>query len=174
MSSYRLVKGLGVCTAFFLSMTMLGACTNDEVTGLSADTPTNSPGTVYSGPILRLDGRGTSLVLNFNLNIAAVSLADGTVHGHSQVVRGIAGPVVELVPPSPSFNHWCVNVAIDNVPDVEGLNVLWYIRDIGDGKTSFDELAFRGGLNVTCADIPAPTDPFVALDNGDFRGTVAE
>jgi hypothetical protein len=53
--------------------------------------------------------------------------------------------------------------------------VTLYIKDIGDGKTTLDQLAYEAG--VTCTDVPSPPGDangtgFLTLDSGDFKGQV--
>lgn len=80
------------------------------------------------------------------------------------------GNVVELVAPSATYDHWCVNVALDETP---GFNALLYVRDVGDGQTTVDELGIGGNFGATCVQYPTPGFGFLfPLISGDFNGDV--
>ena len=104
--------------------------------------------------------------------LGASKSSDGTVVGFASGVNpgSLNGPVVELVPPHGASDFWCANVAVANVPELPGFNFLWLIKDLGDGKTSLDQLATNGGFGLTCA--AGAGTPFAAVMSGDFRSTV--
>jgi hypothetical protein len=64
-----------------------------------------------------------------------------------------------------------VNLKITGDPSLVGFNVLWYIKDIGNGLTSFDQVGGAGGFGISCASNPAPTSndtPFETVVSGNF------
>jgi hypothetical protein len=83
----------------------------------------------------------------------------------------VFAPVVDIVPPSATFAHWCIGVPH---PDVAGGDyiVLFYIRDVGDGVSSFDEIAAGGDFGATCATFPAPISGFQPLLQGDYKTSI--
>ena len=80
--------------------------------------------------------------------------------------------VVQLVEPSTAHPHWCVNGAGYGV-DGQG-HLLLYVRDVGNGKTSLDELSFSGGTpSSDCLVTPDPVDEvFTPVAFGDYTGKV--
>jgi hypothetical protein len=116
-----------------------------------------------SASVLRLVGNGYSEAMNVHLTLAVTSTGEA-VHGYANVRGGLSGKVITMVPPSGPVSHWCVTIVTG-----DELNFLWYIRDIGDGKATFDELSFAAGLGITCVDIPSPTEPFIPLSQGDYK-----
>ncbi|OHB22936.1 MAG: hypothetical protein A2939_02165 [Parcubacteria group bacterium RIFCSPLOWO2_01_FULL_48_18] len=84
---------------------------------------------------------------------------------------GRAGDVLEVVPPNATYDHWCVNAAL---VEVDGFNVQIYVRDIGDGRSAFDQVAFQGSFNTSCTTSPAPEPEaeFQSLLGGDFKTTI--
>jgi hypothetical protein len=57
-------------------------------------------------------------------------------------------------------------------------NINWYIRDVGDGRTSFDEISFVTGYAeetaepseaVNCQNFPDTPGSWLTLTNGDFK-----
>ena len=102
---------------------------------------------------------------------------DGSVEG--QVNIGNPGPgspafiddgkVAELRPPISEGDWWCMSGQFPS--SQPGFNFLVYVRDIGDGVTSFDEFA-AVGLRETCASRPTPIFGVSELDGGNFAGHV--
>jgi hypothetical protein len=106
----------------------------------------------------------------------AVRRADGAVIG--VVLTPITGPsdqavlfgeVTELVPPSGTNPYWCVSVPWSEQPTFVALV---YIRDSGDGQSSFDEIAAEGDFGASCAQYPTPNFGTYSLSKGDFKGMV--
>jgi hypothetical protein len=58
-------------------------------------------------------------------------------------------------------------VAVTSNPSLAGFNFLWYIRDVGDGKTTYDQYATNGGFGLTCA--AGPQGVFIPIASGDFK-----
>ena len=127
-----------------------------------------NPSLSSSSAVRTVVGQGS--VPGSTISITAVLHEDGRVEGRVLDPRStIKGPVVGLVPPHDAIDFYCINMTIANAPEFEGLNLLFYVRDIGDGKTTFDELSGSGGFGVTCADIPVPAEPFQLLIKGDYK-----
>lgn len=97
---------------------------------------------------------------------------DGVVNGQVVSPAGIMGPVVELVPPPGSDNAWCVNISVTNLGEIEGFNVLVFLRDIGDGRSTFDEINFKGGFGIDCSE--SPILPWETVTSGNFRTSQRE
>ena len=87
-----------------------------------------------------------------------------SIRGHAR--NGLSGDVVGLATPSEAYDYWCVNVAVNEIP---GFNFLWYIKDVGDGHSTFDETATNGGFGETCASLPEPAESFAPVGKGDFK-----
>jgi len=81
--------------------------------------------------------------------------------------KGCAGgPVFQIVPPSATSDHWCIAAHRDDAP---GNNVMLYIRDVGDGKTTFDQFSFTSTFApADCTTFPDPFQ-YLTLDTGDFH-----
>lgn len=71
------------------------------------------------------------------LTISAQLLPDGSATGYASVTGGPTARVVQVVPPSGTRDFWCINVEFPTATERSNL----YIRDIGDGITSFDQIA---------------------------------
>jgi len=122
----------------------------------------------YSASPLRMNGHG--VINEFReLNFAAIEHKDGSTKGYVTFPGGLSGPVVELVAPSETYDHWCVGFEERSIANY---NVLVYVRDIGDGQTTFDEVAFRDGFGINCVDSPTPAGSFTALDSGDYQSSL--
>jgi hypothetical protein len=121
---------------------------------------------------------------NWEFNIAAILLQknlpefdgiahiQGTLSLHGVVLDppGVRGNVVEVVPPSETYPYWCVGMAAQAPVEIQGLiNILVYVKNAGDGRTSFDEVSIGGGPDYTCADHPTPDSEFIPAIQGDFR-----
>ncbi len=115
-----------------------------------------------------LVGSGSTGPGGLTLTMAAFLLTTGTATGASTLAGGASGPVIQVVPPSGTNNFWCISVARTDAP---GNTVNWYIRDIGNGVTSFDQISFVTGLSgtVNCTLIPTPLGVFLTLTSGNFR-----
>jgi hypothetical protein len=124
-------------------------------------------------------------VTNWAFNIAAIRVEGipPKVDGSATLTRGVvldplSAPfpsglartsVVELVSPSGAYPHWCVHVVGQSPAEILGLDVLVYIKNIGDGQTTFDEVAIGGQPSANCAAFPAPDGEFVPAITGDFK-----
>jgi hypothetical protein len=112
------------------------------------------------------------------LQISAVVLHDGSLVGHSNLVGrdcmpggdcDAVGPVLQAVPPSYPRDFWCITVQRTEAAAVCDLRINWYIRDVGDGRVSFDEYSFKTDLGIDCDLFPDPPQPLSPLLSGDFR-----
>ena len=74
--------------------------------------------------------------------------------------------VDQLVPPSQAMDWFCLSGEVAG-----GGDAIFYVRDIGDGTTTFDQWQVAVGLTATCEEFP---DPFVwlTLDSGDFQTSI--
>lgn len=120
---------------------------------------------------------------NWEFNIAAILLqrnppeSDGIAHVqgtlalHGVVLDppGVRGNVVEVVPPSDAYQYWCITMAPQAPAEIQGVNVLVYIKNSGDGKTAFDEVSIDAGAGYTCAANPVPALEFIPAIQGDFK-----
>jgi hypothetical protein len=103
------------------------------------------------------------------LTISAQLLPDGSATGYASVTGGPTARVVQVVPPSGTRDFWCINVEFPTATE----RINFYIRDIGDGITSFDQIlvaARRGEQQITCASAPDPSE-WTTLTKGDFKAT---
>lgn len=75
------------------------------------------------------------------------------------------GTVAQIVPPSGAITHWCV--ATVRVGTAGFLMI--YIRDLGDGITTFDQFTFVSAL-ANCSAFPVPGGFWFTAGLGqDFR-----
>lgn len=133
-----------------------------------------------SSPVVgRINGHGSTGIdltnldaSNLDISEAAIEFDDGTVRGRLNIIGGAGGPVAQIVSPSGLIDFWCINVE-DSVLDIPGFLFNLYVKDVGDGKTSFDEISLEAGIGVTCTTNPEPTDPFIPLISGNFRSSTA-
>jgi hypothetical protein len=147
----------------------LTACARDSVTVLD---PTGPAFNATTDPDTMLSVIGNArLEDETDLVVTAIRHFNGSVTG--QVVlpsnQGAVGEVFEVVPPHDAYDHWCVGIALVEVP---GFNALMYLRDVGDGLTSFDQVRIGGDFGATCATHPAPELEFADLEAGDYRTRV--
>lgn len=78
----------------------------------------------------------------------------GQVDGVATLALGPTGPVREIRPPGDGRDFYCVNIERDGTP---GLRANFYIRDVGDGVTTFDQAAvFAGDPELTCSNGTPP------------------
>jgi hypothetical protein len=149
--------------------------------GPASTSPTESSSllAVASVPRLKLDGDVTSSFFNNRFVLHAQLQRNGNTTGtwsygcRPEVCGPLTFPaatlpVVQLVQPSTAYPWWCVNAADYLPPD---WHVLFYVKDVGEGRTSFDEISVFIGQSADCLVTPAPVDePFDPLDSGDFVG----
>jgi hypothetical protein len=110
-----------------------------------------------------------------SLTLSATLLPNGSAVGYSRGSLGFPqiaiGPVVQVVPPSGAVDYWCINVRPTNVdPSVGDMRLNWYIRDVGDGRSSFDQVTLHPmDVGVDCTTFPNVSGVFETLRSGDFR-----
>ena len=120
---------------------------------------------------------------NWEFNIAAILFQknlpefdgiahiQGTVSLHGVVLDppGVRGNVIEVVPPSDAYPYWCVGMAPQAPSEIQGIGVLVYVKNVGDGKTSFDEVSIDAGVGYSCVANPVPALEFIPAVQGDFK-----
>lgn len=120
---------------------------------------------------LQIAGRGTTGPGGWDLTVFAQRNSNG-VTGHISVAGGATGPVVQLVPPgNDACGCWCINARRTDVgPGAGDHRENVYIRDVGDGITTFDQFALVSGIGIDCS---FPTDglQFLTLREGDFKSS---
>src|SRR5262245_4845277 len=76
--------------------------------------------------------------------------------------------VDQLVPPSQATDFFCLS------GDVAGAGrANLYVRDIGDGTTTFDQWTLAASATVPCDSLPDPGPVWLTLDSGDFQTSIA-
>jgi hypothetical protein len=114
------------------------------------------------------------------LTIDARVLPNGQVEGTQTWVGSdgslsASGYVLEVVPPSTEVDYWCISVRRTDVPEggAGPSNVNWYVRDIGDGVTTFDEVSLLTGSadSINCSGVRRTTPELLfPVTEGDFQG----
>jgi hypothetical protein len=141
-------------------------------------TPPENPGspTGVGTPIVSLSGSAL-WGGNGQVTIDARVLPSGQVQGtQTWVDQGFlvfSGPVLEVVPPSTEVDYWCISARVTE-PASEGSpphNTNWYVRDSGDGVTTFDELGnvFGNADDVNCT-FHRQVLQLTPVTEGDFQG----
>ena len=141
----------------------------DAVLGINIAAPNGD--LVTSDTAYRLTGNG-----NFSAEgnqpdvvVTAVRTFKDGIKGNVVIPKngiGKAGNIIEIVPPSASYNYWCLASTLDDQPDV---TYLIYINDVPNGK---DLITFNSGPGATCAASPVPPFDWNQLVKGNFTGTV--
>lgn len=81
------------------------------------------------------------------------------------------GAPFQLVLPSAGRDFYCVAI---HRADAPGNDMAFYIRDSGNGLTSFDAYSWVSGLSGTdCSRFPDPPGAWIALRYGDYVATSA-
>ncbi len=111
----------------------------------------------------------SSREIDWNLSLAAYLLPDGSATGYAGVPGWKTGRVVQVVPPSGTKDFWCINVEYPT----SHLQTNFYIRDIGDGIASFDQIQVESRtVEVDCAALSDPPGEWMTLTDGDdFKAT---
>lgn len=130
------------------------------------------PGFVASraGGAAGIHGNGSTGPGGYDLTMSAHLTGNGSAHGSSTLVGGATGSVVQVVPPSGMRDFWCVTVQRTDVDPSLNALINWYIRDAGDGKTTFDQISFVSSLGGDCTTYPDALGSYLALTSGDFKG----
>jgi hypothetical protein len=76
--------------------------------------------------------------------------------------------VDQLVPPSQATGFFCLSGEVAG-----GGRANFYVGDIGDGTTTFDQWQLAAGATVTCDSNPDPGPNVLTLDSGDFQTSIA-
>lgn len=113
-------------------------------------------------------GTGTTGAGGYDLSLAALLLPNGKAKGYVVLEGGVRGPVIQVVPPDRSKDHWCITV--DRVDSLPGQNqhANVYIRDKGDGLTTFDSISFVTDIGADCKTYPDTLGVYLDLVEGDF------
>jgi len=144
-------------SATFVAISLLFAPMAD-----SAETPTANA----------IAGHGSTGPGGYDLAVSARN-ANGSL-GHVKLLGGITGPVVEVVPPGEGRDCWCLNVKRTDTSPVDGdqrANV--YIRDTGDGASSFDQISFVTSIGSNCNSFATSGLFFLPIIRGDFKATTS-
>lgn len=113
------------------------------------------------GPLLI---RGT-LTSEVGVVVIDARSVGGQVGGVATLALGPTGPVREIRPPGDGRDYYCVNIEREETP---GLRANFYLRDIGDGITTFDRiLVIAGDPDLTCS-TAAPSIAFPGGVAGDI------
>src|SRR5713226_4288194 len=156
----------------WLRLALLAVLTSSCVTeGLLGPTPefvASVAAAGAAGGAAGIHGKGSTGPGGYDLALAANSLPNGSAAGHSRLVGGATGPVVQVVPPSGARDFWCVTIRRTDTGDGSGdQRINWYVRDIGDGGTTFDQISFVTSIGGDCTTFPSPLGVFLTLTAGD-------
>jgi hypothetical protein len=120
-----------------------------------------------------ISGHGSTGPGGYDLTVSGAN-AKGAL-GHVKLLGGITGPVVEVVPPAEGQDCWCLNVKRTDTSPVDGdqrANV--YIRDTGDGVSSFDQISFITSIGSNCNSFATTRLFFLPITRGDFTASAAQ
>lgn len=135
-----------------------------------AEIPAGDLGRVGVGQEIRLSGRGSTGPGGLDLTVSARLLPDGSATGYAHLVGGATGDVVGVEPPGGERDFWCVNVRrTDTAPRSGDQRTNFYVRDVGDGRTTFDQISAVSGIGLDCDGSPGAWLPLV---EGGFRATI--
>jgi hypothetical protein len=137
------------------------------------------------GRVAWIEGTGGCGSGCYNLDVKANLFKDGSSTGSvqcgtepSELSGCAAGPVIAVVPPASGSHTWCITARRSDIDPEAPQNINWYIRDVGDGRTSFDEISFVTGYAeetaepseaVNCQNFPDTPGSWLTLTNGDFK-----
>jgi hypothetical protein len=126
-------------------------------------------------PLLGITGQGSTGPGGYNLTVSAQVTTTGTT-GLVHLVGGATGPVIQVVPPgNDGCACWCINARrTDTLPSDGDQRVNWYIRDTGDGMTTFDQISFITSVGGDCSAFPTSGLFFIPLVQGDFKFVVRD
>jgi hypothetical protein len=125
---------------------------------------------VAKAQAIGIAGKGSTGLGGLELQMAANLLPNGGASGHSRLTGGATGNVVQVVPPSALIDYWCINVQrTDTDPALGDQRINWYIRDVGDGKTTFDQISFVSSIGGDCTTFPTALGVFLPLTDGDYK-----
>ena len=122
---------------------------------------------------ITFSGRGSTGRGGYDLTISVRLLPDGSATGYAHLAGGAPGDVVQVDPPREDKDFWCINVRrTDTGPGSGDQRINWYIRDIGDGITTFDEIAFLTSIGEDCTRYPDQPGVWLTLTEGDFQASM--
>ena len=122
---------------------------------------------------IKLIGRGSTGPGGYDLTVSVNLLPDGSATGYAHFVGGATGDVIGVEPPSEERDFWCINVRRTDTSTNSGdQRVNIYIRDVGDGRTTFDQISFVTSIGGDCGRFPDPPGVWIPLIEGDFRASV--
>lgn len=78
------------------------------------------------------------------------------------------GTIDQIMPPSGDRDYFCISGPISTGTG-ERMNI--YIRNSGNGRTSFDQWQMAAGTAANCQAFPDQLAPWLTLDSGDFKVT---
>jgi hypothetical protein len=164
---YHMQKGLLGLTCLALSAS---SCTTENPMFPRQEVGANWAITAAAGSgAAGVNGHATTGAGGWDLTVHATLRPDGSAHGFTRLVGGATGPVVQVVPPAGARDFWCINVVRTDVGIPGDFRINWYIRDVGDGKTTFDQFQFTSTIGQTCTTLPDPAGGFLSFTQGDFK-----
>lgn len=155
--------------ALLVAATLGGACSApDSISGIAIAAP--NADLIISDTAYHLTGHGNYSTGNQpDIVVNSIRTFSGGIKGNVVVPKdglGKVGNVVEIAPPSTSYDYWCVAAALNDQP---GITYLIYIRDMATGT---DQITFNSGPGATCAAFPVPPFEWMSLVSGDFDGSI--
>jgi len=150
---------------------LAAAACRDNVLSPSFGLAPNVAASATSGTgAVGLVGRGTTGPGGLDLFMAAIATPNGSAHGESRLRGGATGHVIQVVPPAGARNFWCINIRRTDVgPAFGDQRINWYIRDVGDGSATFDQISFVTSIGGDCLTFPGPPSVFLTLTQGNFK-----
>lgn len=122
--------------------------------------------------VVKVNGQGHTNAGDYDVSVSNAMLkGNGSASGTftSSVLPGSPTVTVDqLVPPSQVSGFFCLSGVVSS-----GGRANLYIRDIGDGTSTFDQWQLAAGPTVTCDSNPDPGPNVLTLDSGDFQTSVA-
>ena len=126
----------------------------------------------HADDIWQLTGQASTGVGGWNLTLSAnLSATDAT--GFASLLGGATGPITQIIPPTDDpASFWCINIVrTDTLPISGNQRTNFYVRDIGDGITSFDQFAVVSGIGIDCS-FPTRDLHFIPMVEGNFTTNV--
>jgi hypothetical protein len=120
------------------------------------------------------------LFLDVKANLFKDGSSTGSVQCGTEPSRysGCAeGPVIAVAPPASGSHTWCITARRSDVDPGFPQNVNYYVRDVGNGRTPFDDIGtITGGAEptrsvepVNCQTYPDSRGEWIPLTHGDFE-----
>ena len=145
------------------------------IAGLMALSDASLDASASDATLIDLSGRGTTGPGSYDLTISAQLTTTGPT-GYVRLEGGASGPIVQVVPPgNDPCGCWCLNVKrTDTLPPDGDQRINIYVRDTGDGITTFDQFSFITSIRGDCNTFPTAELFFLSLSQGDFQSTVVD